>query len=73
MQSVDQTKSSESVLLNPEDKTLNDAKSFPHQKVSKKSNKSVRGMNIEYKLPEFFNNFKKFLGIFLLKQFSFVD
>ena len=73
MQPVDQTKSSESVLLNPEDKTLNDAKSFPYQKVLKMSNKGVRGMNIEYKLPEFFNNFKKFLGIFLLKQFSFVD
>lgn len=59
MQAVDQTKSSESVLLNPEDETLNDAESFPYQKVLKESNKRIRGKNIEFKLPEFFDNFKE--------------
>ena len=43
MQSVDQTKSTESILLNPEDETLNDADSFPHQKVLNESKQRIRG------------------------------
>ncbi|CAF0968553.1 unnamed protein product [Brachionus calyciflorus] len=59
MSSEDKTESSESILLNPEDETLDDVESFPYPKILKDSNKRKRGKNIEYKLPEFFENFKQ--------------
>lgn len=59
MDNQSQTRSSESVLLNPEDETLNDADDrLPYDKILKDVNERKRGKNINYEIPFTFDNLK---------------